>query len=436
MSNSSKKTGQISSVDPIRIKAPGLGCLVRESGNRKIVILKLDHIGDFFIAMPAFRALRERFRDFELTLVCGRWNCEIARKSGLFQRVVGFNHFPQAPGESDAGEHIESLLAQLDDHYAIAIDMRVHADSRPVLEHLPAIVKCGIDAFRRYPFLDIALPTCNEGSLDPYVKNLLHERALDLLRIRRLKESLPKWAKTTIRSGIKGVASIFKTSQLRGSSLDFMSPRNANARMHISEHLVCLVTLIAQRLEVGTTGKDGFSEIQASDTYFSEEDKVIAIAPFSNSEMRQWPLENFVSLAEAIVKKTAWAIALLGTASERKRMEDAFPPNEKIVLLAGETDLVETASVLRRSSLFIGNNSGLAHMAAYLGVSTLAIFDGTHEVEEWGPRGPRVKTIAVGCSCRGCFLNDSSECIHSMSCVHQITPERVFEEAMHIIGEK
>ena len=68
---------------------------------RHALIVKLDHIGDFLLALDAFDALRKGFPEARLTLLCAPWNAALARSLGFFDRVETLDFFaPTAEGES------------------------------------------------------------------------------------------------------------------------------------------------------------------------------------------------------------------------------------------------------------------------------------------------------------------------------------------------
>ena len=63
----------------------------------------------------------------------------------------------------------------------------------------------------------------------------------------------------------------------------------------------------------------------------------------------------------------------------------ALPP-ARVIDLVGRTDLLTAAAILRRSALFIGNDTGLMHLAAASGTPTLGLF-GPSPVERYAPWG-------------------------------------------------
>ncbi len=136
----------------------------------RILVLKLDHRGDFIMARAGFETLRARFPDAHITLACGPWNREEARRLALFDRVVGWAVFPEVASQptsrhggaasmTDSARRFAGLLA--DRSYDLAIDMRLHEDTRELLRGIEATIRAGFGTEERFPFLDIALPMSN-----------------------------------------------------------------------------------------------------------------------------------------------------------------------------------------------------------------------------------------------------------------------------------
>src|SRR5580704_2911909 len=76
--------------------------------HRRLLVTKLDHVGDFLIALPALEKLRATFPKDHITLVCGSWNTELARASGVANEVRPYDFFPENAA-SWAGKPIEDL---------------------------------------------------------------------------------------------------------------------------------------------------------------------------------------------------------------------------------------------------------------------------------------------------------------------------------------
>ena len=127
----------------------------------RILVLKLDHRGDFIMARAGFEALRARYPSAHITLACGPWNEDAARRLALFDRVVCCAAFPEGGGgtgrtPAKARRRLAALLAGR--AYDLAIDMRLHEDTRELLQAVDARVRAGFGSDELFPFLDIALP--------------------------------------------------------------------------------------------------------------------------------------------------------------------------------------------------------------------------------------------------------------------------------------
>jgi len=101
------------------------------------------------------------------------------------------------------------------------------------------------------------------------------------------------------------------------------------------------------------------------------------IHPFSGSSRKNWPLEKFRALASKLerVMPVQWCAG----------PED--PPLDGAVHIE---DLYELACWLARARLYIGNDSGVTHLAAAAGTPVLALF-GPTDPAVWAPRGPNVR---------------------------------------------
>jgi len=131
------------------------------------------------------------------------------------------------------------------------------------------------------------------------------------------------------------------------------------------------------------------------------EGSVIALGPTANWAGKQWPGKNFAELVKRLTAADGIlpgaAIVIFGAASERTAAAatlDAMP-REQVVDLVGKVDLLTAAAILARADLYIGNDSGLMHIAAVSGAPTLGLFGPSREAHyaPWGPRAEVVRTV-------------------------------------------
>jgi hypothetical protein len=101
-----------------------------------------------------------------------------------------------------------------------------------------------------------------------------------------------------------------------------------------------------------------------------------AIHPFSGGAGKNWPLDRFQYVARRLKVPVRWCAG----------------PEEALTDAARFDDLYELAMWLASARLYIGNDSGITHLAAAVGTPVLAIF-GPSDPAIWGPRGDRVHVV-------------------------------------------
>jgi ADP-heptose:LPS heptosyltransferase len=124
---------------------------------------------------------------------------------------------------------------------------------------------------------------------------------------------------------------------------------------------------------------------------------VLAIGPAANWRGKQWRAERFAELAQRLTAADGplpgARVAVLAARHERRYAEPLFAaiPLHRRIDLAGGIDLLTVVAVLRRCALFIGNDTGLMHMAA-AGTPTLGLF-GPSPSEQYAPWGQRAALV-------------------------------------------
>ncbi len=101
---------------------------------------------------------------------------------------------------------------------------------------------------------------------------------------------------------------------------------------------------------------------------------VIAIGPGAFAPERIWPLENFLSVAQFSVQELGSRIVIIGGADDKIRGETiARQVGSRCLNLAGQTTFRQTAALLSKCSVFVGNDSGPMHIAAAMSVPVVEI---------------------------------------------------------------
>jgi len=115
----------------------------------------------------------------------------------------------------------------------------------------------------------------------------------------------------------------------------------------------------------------------------------LALAPGNANEKKVWPAENYARLANAL-SGIITGVILDGSPAEKEATSAVSSRLElPFVDLAGQTNLLQAAAILSRSSLFVGGDTGLGHVAAAVLTPTLTFFsvDKPARVLPWGGKG-------------------------------------------------
>ncbi|MGD9612135.1 MAG: glycosyltransferase family 9 protein [Kiritimatiellia bacterium] len=110
----------------------------------------------------------------------------------------------------------------------------------------------------------------------------------------------------------------------------------------------------------------------------------VAVHPGSGSPTKNWPVARFVEIVRRLRAAGRETVAVLGEADVAEAAVFARELPDLPVLT--DLTLVELAGALAECSAFLGNDSGIAHLAAAVGVPTTALF-GPSDADVWAPRG-------------------------------------------------
>jgi ADP-heptose:LPS heptosyltransferase len=337
----------------------------------RILILKLDHLGDFITALPALGQLRDAFPASRITLVCGSWNRAWAVQCGLFDEVVPFDFFSvvsaQRGVEASRIAAFEALGLGLFD---LAIDLRHDPDTRPLLARAEAGFRAGFCAPVEMggDAIDIALPDMEHISVEAGTGRPVHaELRIDLL--------------------VAAVISIW------------------SRRPHPAARLVTA-------------------------TVAPPSDRRYAIlAPGAGSPIRIWPVDRLAEVGREIARRHDLDLVLTGgpgQSDDCEAMARLLPPT-RTRNLAGKVPLADLPAIINRASLYIGYDTGTSHLAASLGVPTVAIMGGIPNPEVWHAEGRRVAVVTGQIACSSCYLVHAADCPFDVRCLTAITPDHVLD---------
>jgi len=151
---------------------------------------------------------------------------------------------------------------------------------------------------------------------------------------------------------------------------------------------------------------------------------LLAIAPAAAyGPAKEWPAKKFAAVIDALAERIGAECVLVGAPSERQKCEEVAALSSSSALVsAGETSIGELIALLSISSGFVGNDSGCMHLAAALGIPTIAVFGSTNPMRT-GPNKGRVIWHHLECSpclARTCRFGH-------YNCLREVEPKEVLE---------
>lgn len=132
--------------------------------------------------------------------------------------------------------------------------------------------------------------------------------------------------------------------------------------------------------------------------------EIIVIAPKTNSAAKDWAIENFAKLMQNMAnfphplpegEGSLERVFVILAAKEQKQSVASLLgalPQGQVIDLSGQTDLLTAFAIIEKAQLFIGNDSGLLHIAAASGTKCVGIYGPSND-KVYAPKTPNVKIV-------------------------------------------
>lgn len=362
----------------------------RHQDIKRILIIKVDHIGDFITAFPAFRKLKQKFPNASLHVLAAPSAKHLIALEPSIDAMIPFEffHARSSLGQNEIGsKKLEALRRELLVYeFDIAIDLRKHTETRTLLRNSGAKLTAGFDYQNQFPWLDIAI----------------------------------QW---------EGDAAFVAK------------------RQHISDDLINIVDAVVAGGEPErslTKRPDDWSRRQVPVVARLNREgiyarRVVCVHPTAGNAFKQWPAEHFASLINLLVEFEDVNAALVGGPDEVEIADQIIgliKKPERVVSFAGKLKLDELPYFIESCALFVGNDSGPKHLAATLGVPTIGIHSGVIDPIEWGPLGEMALAIKRDVTCSPCYLAKREDCHRGVACLEGLAPAEVMSVCRRLLGAK
>jgi ADP-heptose:LPS heptosyltransferase len=349
----------------------------KPSRPERILLLRLERIGDLLMALPAIADVRAFAPDAVIDLVVGTWNRDLA---GAIAPVTSVRTLDAAwLAREGGGLGVPALLGAARqwrrERYDLAINFEPDVRSNLLLAAAGAAWTAGYESGGGGPLLDVAL------DYDPRTHTTDNARRL--------------------------VASVFGQMTPRGYRSALAVPSSAHA-------------VAAARL-AGATGP------------------LVGVHVNGGRAIKQWDPERFGDVARRLIESARATIVLTGGPGDRTLVDQvaAMLPG-RVIDVAGDLDLLSVAAILQRLDLLVTGDTGPMHLAVAVGTPVLAVF-GPSDPARYAPRGSSDRVVRIDLPCSPCnrIRLPPARCVgHTPDCLAAISADSVFTAAMSILDAR
>lgn len=163
----------------------------------------------------------------------------------------------------------------------------------------------------------------------------------------------------------------------------------------------------------------------------------IAVAPGASCETRRYNPQRFAAVVRELSMETTLPIVILGSAHEAEGIQPVVDvanesSSHSIYSFVGQTTVPEFAALIQRASLVIGNNSAAMHMADAFQCPMVILYSGANLINQWQPRTAPARLLCRPVFCAPCYNFD---CPYGLECL-DIRPQEVVAAALELLTGK
>lgn len=353
----------------------------RVESPRKILIVQLDHLGDAVLTSPLPPILKAAWPDASLAVLASPSNAEVFQADPLIDTVHVATRNWFARGDRAGDWSLLGAVWRLGrtlrrEGYDLGIDVRGDVASvfTLALAGIPRRVGWAMGG-GGFLLTDVA----------EWVPDR-HEVESRLALARCLKPPLPEPS---------------------------LAPEWARVRVHPTDE---------ERVRVASWLAD--AEAAARDFDWPHA-PLLAVHPGAGTAAKRWPAESWSELIARFLDD-GWRVAVVGGADDLPTIAP-MPDHPRLLNWVGRLKLTETAALLERADLFLGADSGPAHLAACAGIASVVLFSGTNRPGQWRPWSRHTLVLRHKVPCSPCHHKVCPLADHP--CMTGLTPERVHRAA-------
>ncbi len=158
----------------------------------------------------------------------------------------------------------------------------------------------------------------------------------------------------------------------------------------------------------------------------------LLLNPWTSARSRNYPTDRFALAARRVAEETGWPVVVSGTEADRERGRALLGLlGDRGVDLIGSTDLAGLAALVEGANLLLTSNTSTMHIADALRTPEVVLFAGTELEEQWRPRDTPYRLLRRETSCSPCY---AFTCPYAQECL-DIPPGEVAEACLSLLSE-
>lgn len=381
---------------------------------RRILVVQLDHLGDSVLSSPLFPRLRAAYPGVRIDVLASPSNRAVFQADPNVDEVIlaDRNWFERRPGQWSLASAVWNLGRSLRDrNYDLGIDVRGDVLSLMVL------ALAGIPRRLGWEMGGGGFLLTDRADWVPGRHEVESRVALAEALGLPASDDPPR---VEVHATDRDRARVAR--MLRESWPDGPVRRESRALVHAGHASAAPVATI-RRLMATDVVDDDADSLHAG--RFGESSPMLAVHLGAGTSAKRWPVAHWATLVERFLAD-GWRVVVVGGAEDRP-LADRLTPHAQLRDWTGRLAVTETTALLERADLFIGADSGPAHLAACAGVPSVVLFSGTNLVEQWHPWSRSTMVIKNDVACRPCHRKVCPLADHP--CMSGLTPHRVHAEA-------
>ncbi len=183
------------------------------------------------------------------------------------------------------------------------------------------------------------------------------------------------------------------------------------------------------RLYVDPQARQQLEQLLIQEDVKPEKPLIACHVSSNNGQSKRWPIHYWATLIDKLIRERDAQVILTGAPADLPLIESVLRHMQKQAInLAGKTSLPQLVALLQRADLVISGDSGPMHIAAAVGTPLIAIHGPTDPVLS-GPISPTATILRSDIWCSPCYnARDTADCrFFTTQCMKNISPEQVLE---------